>query len=211
MMPSKEWEETLRTTFKGRRGISLAEVLIACSILLVFMGACYSLVARALQTFRMSDERIDSMTTVRIFCNMFSRDIRSGTELILPKPDSITESNQAVTDSRISMMTGGRFVSYVFDQNESAVIQTIYEPNPCDPDHPESWVVNTTKKVAKSVYSCNFTWEDRIYPQDPDETVTNPSLLPMSPQVVKVAIKCIDANGVPGSGMYLWTKVRMRR
>jgi len=211
MMLSKEWEETLRTTFKGRRGISLAEVLIACSILLVFMGACYSLVTRALQTFRMSDERIDSMTTVRIFCNMFSRDIRKGTEVILPRPDAITASSQAVTDVRISMITNGVFMSYVFDQNESAVIQTIYEPNPCDADHPENWIVNTTKKVAKSIYSCSFSWEDRIYPQDSDEIVSNPSLLPISPQVVKVTIKCTDANGVPGSGMYLWTKVRMRR
>jgi hypothetical protein len=210
-MPSKEWEETLRTTFKGRRGISLAEVLIACSILIVFMGACYSLVTRALQTFRMSDERIDSMTTVRIFCNMFSKDIRSGTELILPKPDAITDSSSSTNDVRISMMSSGRFMSYVFDQNESAIVQTIYEPTPCDPDHPENWVVNTTKKVAKRISSCTFTWEDRIYPQDPDVTVTNPSSLPISPQVVKVAIKSADANGVSGSGMGLWTKIRMRR
>jgi len=210
-MPSKEWEETLRTTFKGRRGISLAEVLIACSILIVFMGACYSLVTRALQTFRMSDERIDSMTTVRIFCNMFSKDIRRGTELILPKPDAITDSSSSTNDVRISMMSDGRFMSYVFDQNESAIVQTIYEPTPCDPDHPENWVVNTTKKVAKRISSCTFTWEDRIYPQDPDITVANPSSLPISPQVVKVAIKSADANSVPGSGMALWTKIRMRR
>ncbi len=191
--------------------MTLAEVLIACSILIVFMGACYSLVTRALRTFRMSDERIDSMTTVRIFCNMFTRDIRAGTELILPKPDSITDSNQAVTDGRISMMAGDRFMSYVFDQNESAVTQTIYEPTPCDPDHPESWIVQSTKKVAKRVSSCTFTWEDRIYPQDSDVAVPNPSLLPLSPQVVKVTIKGTDADGVQGSGMFLWTKVRMRR
>ncbi|MDQ7824538.1 MAG: hypothetical protein RDV48_17175 [Candidatus Eremiobacteraeota bacterium] len=204
----------MRTTFRRPRGVSLAEVLIACLLLLLFMGACYTLVTRALRTFRGSDERLYLLTQVRIVSYALTKDIRGGEEIVVPRPSLISMNETPLTTSVLTLriVQNGMIyaVSYSHDMARQSVVRSLYDYSTFNAELPETWVALESKDIGKKIELLTFTWEDRVQPQDPS-IITNPALNPLSPHTVRFAMKSLDAPGYQGSGMYLWSKVRMRQ
>jgi hypothetical protein len=190
--------------------MTLAEILVACFLLLLFMGACVSLITRALRTFRQGDERAALLAQVRTSTYLMTREIREGRELILPFSHDITSSGTTYSSGFISFYYANAVLSYSYDPDRHAIQRALYDPATCNPNDLTAWVVTEKKTVAKNIAYLTFAWEDRVPPQDM-LTPSNGGTDPLSPQMVKISIKAVDNPEFPGSGFSVWTKIRMRR
>ncbi|MDQ7821759.1 MAG: prepilin-type N-terminal cleavage/methylation domain-containing protein [Candidatus Eremiobacteraeota bacterium] len=192
-----------RTGKESHRGVSLSEVIVACAILVVFMAACYSLVTRALRTFRFGDVRSSILSELRTTLYLLTRDLKEGSTLVLPFSDQILEApgglmTNYITVESIRADNGGyarRIYSYRYDNARRTIERILYDPGSVDTSVDSSmWTVADTKVVAKNVSACTFVWENSTYPQ-----------------CIRVNLSLPDEQGSPGSGMALWTRVTMRK
>jgi hypothetical protein len=202
----------VRTTDK-RRGMSLAEVLIACFLLLLFMGACVMLFTRALRTFRQGDERTVLLNQARLSGYRLTKAVRECSDIIQPLSSEIAHAGTSYQTNFIVLLGApgcrGYFANYRYNRENQTIERLLYNPSP-EFDNPSLWVLMDTSVMARNIETLTFTWEDRTPPQDYLAIAGSPTDT-LAPQMVKITIKTLDNREQPGSGMLIWTKVRMRR
>lgn len=181
-----------------RKGMTLAETLIACSLLLVFMGACYSLFQQALRTFHFGDERASTLSRLRTTLDFLSREIRDSDQLYSPKSSDITAGTSLRSESIIIRVSSDVY-EYIYDQQLSTVTQIYFEPG-YDPDQQATQREAGRRVIGRDFSYLLFTWEK---PPDPWTTPI--------PQFVKISLGVKEDPNFPGSGMALSTKVMMRK
>jgi len=191
--------------------MTLVEILIACFILLLFMGACYSLLTRGFRTMRTGDTSTSMLSEVRTTMNFLTRELREGEELLYPLPSDISGSHNIYTSKVVSILKATNPVSYILDEGTGTVQKAIYNPiNILSEDdwNPTRWTLQSSRVIGKNMESLVFWWETRIPVQD---GVTGPSAADLlAPQVVGYRLKARDDPEHPGSGMEIWSTVRMR-
>jgi prepilin-type N-terminal cleavage/methylation domain-containing protein len=206
---------------KSCKGMTLIEILVVCSILLVFMGACYSLLVRGVRTFRGGEQRTSMLSEVRMAMNYFTRDFREGAELLFPLPSDISGSREPYSSPMVVILRKDSMaVSYYLDGSTGSIMKATYIPDIATFDRyltwigsQDNWVLSTDEApnprvIGKNMESLTFSWEDVIPPQDKNADTTLNTVY--SPQVIKFSLKAKDDPDAAGSGMAIWSKMRLR-
>lgn len=129
-------------------GMTLAEMMVSCSLLIVFLGACYTLFTKAIVMSRMSDrgdDRTLKLAEVRDIIYILSRDIRECEALVLPDSSVISNSAAPYSSDSISIFlpdiniddsplppfdaTKLKIVTYRYDPGTHNIEKLVYNPN----------------------------------------------------------------------------------
>jgi hypothetical protein len=187
--------------------MTLPEILISCFLLLLFMGACYSLYNRALLTFRMGDQSTTCLARARNAMHFIAGEVRDSQDLCRPFSYQITAATAAnpVTSSYIIMRTPSGGVNIRFDEATNTIEKVVYAPG-FDPDQPSTWVIKERNTVARGIEYLTFTW---VAPENVWQTSPTPWCSPM-PQFMQISLKTTTDPGASESATALTTKVLMR-
>jgi len=164
------------------------------------------------------------LSEVRTTMNYLTRELREGKELLCPLPSDISSASIPWAAKSVVILahteTREAAVSYFLDDATGSVMKGIYSPPPADLNgyldwvkSPDLWVPLTEEApnpriIGKNIQSLVFSWEDIIPPQDANADATLNNVY--SPQVITFQIKAKDDPEAPGSGMMIWSKMRLR-
>lgn len=188
--------------------MTLAEIIISCFLLLMFMGACYSLFTRAIHTIRMGDERTTMLAKARNTIYLLTREFREAEELYLPDSSEITDTSTGspITESFVALRKSTEILTILYNWNNYSIEKILYDPD-FDPYDSGTWKELDRKVIASGFVYMRFSW---IAPTDVWNNPPAPWINPI-PQFVQISIKTKADPGSPESEIALSTKVFMRR
>lgn len=149
-------------------GLTLPEVLIAGTLLLLVLAVSAELTRMAYNTFRKSTDSTKVFQQQTVATDLLNRELRLCTAVLEPRdpkiyerPYSLDGRNKLVFRRFSPSLKRETVVSYRLDRQRGELIRETYQPD-YDPRRPSSQVLSTSRSprvVATKVQSFEFTTE----------------------------------------------------